>query len=190
MDMFRQIFLSITLLSVPAAVLSDDTAFSDDAACLYGLSLEELLQVKIGSLTKTDIHMVPASATVITSADIANSGARSMYELLDIWVPNLQIVNHNYGSQHVGIRGIINDRDTTYLLIVNGKILNHRSKIGATTELDFPMLSGIKDITVIRGAGSAVYGPGAIAGVIDIRTFDGETLENNELVFRKGIVSR
>jgi iron complex outermembrane receptor protein len=110
-----------------------------------------------------------------------------MYELLDIWVPNLQVVNHNYGSQHIGIRGIINDRDTTYLLIVNGKILNHRSKIGATTELDFPMLSGIKDITVIRGAGSAVYGPGAIAGVIDIRTFDGETLENNELVFRKGI---
>ncbi len=184
--MLRQIIVFTTLFSTSLAAASASTALANDVDSLYGLSLEELLQVKIGSLTETDIHMVPASATVISHTDIANSGARSLYELLDIMVPNLQVVNHNFGSQHIGIRGIINDRDTTYLFIVNGKILNHRSKIGATTELDFPMLSGIKDITVIRGAGSAVYGPGAIAGVIDIKTFDGKTLENNELLVRKG----
>ncbi len=172
----------IGLLSFSVAIHASETER------LFDMSLEELLQVRMGSLTETDIHMTPASVTVISSDDIRSSGARSMYELLDIMVPNLQVVNHNYGSQHVGVRGVINDRDTTYLLILNGKILNHRSKIGATTELDFPMLADIKEVHVVRGAGSAVYGPGAIAGVISVKTFDGETLDNNELVYRKGVV--
>jgi len=119
----RTIILFLILLSTTA----NSTPTSDDINNLFDLSLEELMEVKIGSLTETNTHMVPASATVISSDQIDNSGARSMYELLDIMVPNLQIVNHNYGSQHIGIRGTINDRDTTYLLIVNGKILNHKS---------------------------------------------------------------
>lgn len=180
--MQKYFYFIIVLLSVSF------TAASDDIDRLIELSLEELLQVNVGSLTKTETHRVPASATIISSEDITNSGARSMYELLDIMIPNLQVVNHNYGSQHIGIRGTINDRDTTYLLILNGQILNHKSKNGATSELDFPMLTDIKKITVVRGSGSAVYGPGAIAGVISIRTFDGGTLEDNELVYKQGFV--
>lgn len=180
--MLKSLFLIITLISISFS------AISDDMERLLALSLEELHHVKIGSLTETDTHMVPASATVISSEDITNSGARSMYELLDIMVPNLQIINHNFGSQHIGIRGVINDRDTTYLFILNGKILNHRSKNGATAELDFPMLSDIKEVTVVRGSGSAVYGPGAIAGVISVKTFDGGTLKDNELVYKEGFV--
>lgn len=130
--------------------------------------------------------MVPASVTLISSDDITNSSARSMYELLDIMVPNLQTINHNYGAQHIGIRGIINDRDTTYLIILNGKVLNPRSKIGAISKLDFPMLTDIKEITVARGSCSAVYGPGAMSGVISVKTYDGGTLQDNEFVYRQG----
>jgi len=50
------------------------------------------------------------------------------------------------------------------------------------------MLTDIKEITVIRGAGSAVYGPSAIAGVISIKTFDGGSLKDNELVYKQGCV--
>lgn len=164
-----------------ALVISCATqAYSSDYDFL-DLSIEELTEIKVGSLTETELSKVPAALTVITHADIVGSGARNMYELLDIMVPNLQVIHHNYGAHHIGLRGILNDRDTTYLFIVNGKVMNHRSKNGAIAELDLPMLGDIKSIDVVRGSGSAVYGPGAIVGVVSTKRLVEKVLRTENL---------
>ena len=164
-------------------------AEANDTGDIYELSLEELwnLQVtKVGTLTSTTFRHVPAAVTRITQDDIFSSGARDMIELLDIYVPGLQWIRHNFEIMHLGIRGIISDREDKIMIRLNGKVMNERTHIGAISERDFPMMDDIRYIDIIRGAGSAVYGLGAVSMVIDIHTFDGQTATGGSVTLRGG----
>lgn len=64
---------------------------------LFDMPLEDLMQIKVqttSSLTKTTLDKQPATTTRITQTDIEQSGARSLYELLDIYVPNFYWARH------------------------------------------------------------------------------------------------
>lgn len=77
------------------------------------MSIEELMDVEVRStaaLTQTSARLAPAAVTTITKEDILASGARSLFELLDIYVPNLQWIRHHWEADHLGLRGIIDDR--------------------------------------------------------------------------------
>jgi outer membrane receptor protein involved in Fe transport len=69
---------------------------------------------------------------------------------------------------------------------VNGRVLNHRGEQGALSERDLPMLRDIDYVEVVRGPGAATYGPGAIAGVINIVTLNGRTFEGIDTEYRQG----
>lgn len=125
----------------------------------------------VASLPRT----IPAAATRIDSEMIWQSGARSLNELFDIHVPNLQTITMVRQGEKIGIRGIISNNNDKFLLKVNGKIMNDRTRAGAFTELDLPMLGDIHHIDIVRGPGSMIDGPGAIAGVINIQTHTGLT---------------
>jgi len=165
-----------------------DRAFSKDT--LLELDIEDLSQIKVEEASATINPLspkeTPAAITVITAEDIKNSGARSLDELLDIYVPGFQYMYKTHGNQ-AGIRGIISDRNNKLLLTLNGRIMNIKaSDGGAVTERWFSMLGDIKRITVINGPGSAVYGPGAIAGIINIETWTGKALEGMDAIIRGG----
>ena len=158
---------------------------------LTELSMEDLMNVEVVStatLTKTTPRLVPAAVTTITAEQIKASGARSLYELLDIYVPNLQVIHHHWESDHMGLRGTINDRDDKYLLLVNGRVMNEHTHYGALTERDLVMLQDIHHIDVVRGSGSALYGPGAISMVINIVTFNANTFKGTEMTGRMGAI--
>ncbi len=150
-----------------------------------------LTQLETGQQTAAEAvtavpRTTPAAVTRIDADTIRASGARSLNELLDIYVPNVQIIRHNSGMDRMGIRGIIKDRDDSYLLTVNGRVMNHRSQEGAMSERDLPMLGDIHHIDFVRGPGSAIYGPGAVAGVISIVTHNGLTLQGTDTIVRQG----
>jgi len=66
---------------------------------LLNMSIEDLMNVEIAStasLTKTKARLVPAAVTTITKEQIQESAARSLFELLDIYVPNLQWMHNNW----------------------------------------------------------------------------------------------
>ncbi len=121
---------------------------------------------------RTTSRQVPASVTRIDQGMIQHSGARSLNEVFDIFVPNVQIMRHLLVPDIIGIRGIINYPPNKYLQLVNGHIVNLRSTEGAVTERDLPKLGDIYYIDVVREPGSVVYGPGAISGVINIVTYN------------------
>src|SRR4030042_2059064 len=76
---------------------------------VFELSLEQLVEVEVVStatLTQTKRRLVPAAVTTITAEQIKSSGARSMYELLDIYVPNLQWSRHHWENDQLGLRGV------------------------------------------------------------------------------------
>lgn len=157
---------------------------------LFEMSLEDLMNVEISSvasLTGTSMRLQPSAVTTISEEQIRQSGARSIMELLDIYVPNLQWIRNRWEPDNLGLRGIMSDRDDKYLLLVNGKVMNERTHYGVVTEKDMVMLGEIHHIDVIRGPGSALYGPGAVSMVINIVTHSAETFEGTEVSSRAGV---
>jgi len=156
---------------------------------LFEMSIEQLMEMEVGSsatLTQSKPRLVPAAVTTITEEQIRASGARSLDELLEIYVPNLQIVLHLWEPRHLGLRGSISDRDDKYLLLVNGRVMNERLHYGALSERDLPLLRDIHHIEVIRGPGSVLYGPGALFMVVNIITDNADTFQGLEVTSRAG----
>ncbi len=163
----------------------------DDAGDFFDLSIEQLMEVEVDStatLTESKPRLVPAAVTTITEDQILASGARSLFELLDIYVPNLQWWRNHWEPDNMGLRGILSDRDDKYLLLVNGRAMNERTHYGALSERDLVLLTDIHHIDIVRGPGSAMYGPGAVSMVINIVTHNSETFEGTEVTTRLGAI--
>ena len=148
---------------------------------LLDLDLEDLSQIQTNTATstliKTKKKYSPSTTTRITQRQIQESGARTLDELLEIYVPELTYMYKADGNQ-MGIEGIISDRNNKILMVVNGRIMNVQTRDGgAITERFFPLLGDIKEIQVLSGPGAVIYGPGAIAGVISITTFDAKSFD-------------
>ena len=165
---------------------------AQDKGDFYELSLRELSQLRMSSgatLTKTEAGKVPAAVTTIMRQMIIESGARSLDELLEIHVPNLMRLWVAGGAgPKVGLRGIMGGRNHKTLVLVNGRITNQRTIYGAISERFVPMLGDIETIEVVRGPGSSIYGPGAINGVISIRTRTQSSSDGVTTAFRQGFI--
>ncbi|WP_169726047.1 TonB-dependent receptor plug domain-containing protein [Aestuariibacter salexigens] len=136
------------------------------------LSLEELLNVEISvaSNVVTELRKQPTSITTITADTIRLSGARTLNELLTIYVPGYFLVE-DQDDTIAGFRGVVPDNNSKTMLLLNGESLNTEWFWGAPDVL----LNGInmemiERIEVIRGPGSVTLGQGALLGVINIVT--------------------
>ncbi len=155
------------------------------------LVFEELISVSIydtGTLTEVSEQMIPSAYTTISSDQIWRSGARSLNELIDIYVPNTQFLLHHWEAPHLGARGLISDRDGQYLLRVNGRIMNEKGHYGALPERDLSLLGDLHQVTVVRGPGSATYGPGAVSMVVNLTTENGLLFQGTEVRGRVGAI--
>jgi iron complex outermembrane receptor protein len=185
------LLLTVLVFMVTAQAFAQEPNNPKKANDLTQLSIEDLMNIEIHStatLTKTAPRLVPAAVTTITAEQIQASGARSLYELLDIYVPNLEWLRHHWEADVLGLRGIINDRNDKFLLLVNGRNMNQRTHFGALSELDLVLLSDIHHIDVVRGPGSALYGPGAVSMVINIVTYSAQTFQGTETTARVGAI--
>ncbi len=156
----------------------------------YELTLEQLGQIQIvgaATLIPVALRDQPASVTVLNSSQISNSGARSLDELLEIYVPGLLSVSHpSVVGRYLGIRGIIST--DVVLILVNGRVMNNRMFTGAHSERNLSMLGDIESIEFVRGPRSAIHGAGALSGVINIMTFSGNSFEGTDIAVRKGFL--
>jgi len=183
--------MNIKISAIVSLTLMVNVYAKDD---IINMDLEDLSKVEIQdssiTLTKVKIKDVPSFITIITQKDIQDSGARNLDELLEIYVPDVAYMYKVQGNQ-IGIGGVINDRNNKILLTLNGRVLNIKaSDGGAISERAFSMLGDIKKVTVISGPGSTIYGPGAIAGVINIETFDARSFQGFEVNIRGGAVEQ
>jgi outer membrane receptor for ferrienterochelin and colicin len=183
--------LMLLLVFMPNVRLLAQQQDTNKPGNVFEMPLEQLMQVEVVStatLTQTKRRLVPSAVTTITSEQIRSSGARSLYELFDIYVPNLQWSRQHWENDQLGLRGIISDRNDKFLLLVNGRIMNDRTHAGVVTELDQMLLSEIHHIDIVRGPGSALYGPGAVSMVINIITYNSDTFQGTEVTSRLGAI--
>lgn len=150
------------------------------------LSLEDLMNLKIevGTLTGMARNKIPVSLTTISHEDIAATPARNLYDLIEVYVPGANVMDHTEGL-HWGVRGVMADRNYKFLMLVNGRNMNQSAHAGGVTELQNWDLNDVERVEVIRAPGSVTYGAGAIQGVINIVTRDG----GNSAGFRAGVAS-
>ncbi len=155
------------------------------------MSLTELVNIKVSSPTLTEVKNKLPSVPVIliTQTDIELSGARSLDELLEIYVPGFTMMYKGWTGNSLGVRGIISDRNNKVLLLVNGKVMNGRALVGVVSERLLTMLNDIERIEVIQSPQSSLYGAGAISSVINIYTKDGKTKgAANEFQVNQGVI--
>jgi len=185
------LFSALIIFTATVQTYAAEQKETKQKADLTELSIEELMNVEIKStatLTDTKPRLVPAAVTTITDEQIRASGARSLFELLDIYVPNFEWLRNHWEADVMGVRGIINDRDDKYLLLVNGRNMNQRTHFGALSEQDLVLLNDIHHIDIVRGPGSALYGPGAVSMVINIVTYNANTFKGTETTGRVGAI--
>ncbi len=122
--------------------------------------------VVTGTRTPRFIKDVPVRTEVITFRTIEEKGARNLYESL-ARLPGVRVETQcQYcGFTMVRIHGL--GADHTQILIDGEPVY---SGLAAVYGLEQIASVGIDRIEVVKGAGSALYGSGAIAGAINIIT--------------------
>ena len=138
---------------------------------LYDLSLEELLEVKVVSTTRTDLAKREAPGTVISfnAREIDQMGFRSIYDLLDT-VSGVQTYDAGVGRQRAWFRGSQSEFNSKIALFIdNVPIRDFRG--GFSMDLALP-IDSVKRLEIIRGPGSSLYGTNAFSGVINIYTHE------------------
>ncbi|MCB1143706.1 MAG: TonB-dependent receptor [Leptospiraceae bacterium] len=148
--------------------------------------LSEKETITTASNVITDSKKQPASITVITRDEIKFSGARTVNELLTIYVPGFFTVE-DQDDTIAGFRGFASDNNAKVLLLINGHNMNTEYFWGPPDSIINGMnMDYIEKIEVIRGPGSVTLGQGALLGVINIITKNGETSPGNELNLSAG----
>ena len=187
----KQVVALLLALAVTLASGIKSKAANSNAAELVEMDLESLVNVQFNSaasLTQTDARRTPVTLTQLDARDVEQSGAKDLNRLLEMQVPNLQFINHHGHATHLGIRGIISDREDKYLYQVNGRTMNNRMLTGADNERSIPLLGDIHKINVVRGSASATHGAGAIAGLINVEAYTGLTFQGADVKVRQGVV--
>lgn len=159
-------------------ILNSATALSAERVKLAGLdiditrlSIEELLNVKITSVSKRSeqITHAPAAVYVLTAEDIHRSGVTSIPEALRL-VPGVDVARVDANKWAVSIRGFNNITANKLLVLIDGRSIYDLLFGGVLWETKDIMLENVERIEVIRGPGGSLWGANAVNGVINIIT--------------------
>jgi len=154
---------------------------------LTGTSLEDLMNIKVTSASKTEqkISDVAAAIFVITQEDIRRSGATNIPDLLRI-VPGVQVAQVNANKWAISARGLNDLYSNELLVLIDGRTVYTPTFGGVFWDvLDLP-LDDIQQVEVIRGPGSSAWGSNAVNGVINIITKKAKDTRGGLLVARGG----
>lgn len=113
----------------------------------------------------------PANIEIITQDDIRQSGAVSIPDVLQ-YVAGVDVRRYGIADAEVGIRGYNQPYNPRLLVMVNGRQV-YSDDYGHVSWATIPVqLDEIRQIEVIKGPNSALYGFNAVSGVINIITYD------------------
>src|SRR5260221_4075284 len=140
-------------------------------ADLAKLSLEDLMNLQVTSVSKKDqkISQAAAAIFVIMQEDIRRSGATNIPDLLRM-APGLNVAQMNANNWAVSARGFNSQFADKLLVLVDGRAVYTPLFGGVNWDTQDVPLENIERIEVIRGPGATLWGANAVNGVINITT--------------------
>ncbi|MGF1638207.1 MAG: TonB-dependent receptor plug domain-containing protein [Cyclobacteriaceae bacterium] len=173
--------LKVMVAALLCAVTLTNPALSQDSAGdLYDLSLEDLMNIEIVSASKKSesVFEAPLSSYTLSKDEILQSGATSIPDALRL-IPNVIVREQANGVYDVHLRGMDNipgktegvfqPNTTTLVMIDNRPVFN--PNMGGTYWEALPIdLNDIERIEVVNGPSAPLFGPNAVAGVINLIT--------------------
>jgi iron complex outermembrane receptor protein len=158
------------------AIAAAEDAGGDSLRDLSRMSLEELANVEVTSVSKSaqSLSTAPASIYVITRDEILRSGALSIPEALRL-APNLQIAQTGAADYQIGARGFGGNLEAqnfpnNILILIDGRSVYNPLFSGVTYDALDVFMDDIDRIEVISGPGATLWGSNAMNGVINIIT--------------------
>ena len=174
--MLRKIFIALAIwlcfFKSGFAQGGEDTPLESDD--LLTMPFDELMNVRVVTPTKNlqDANQAPATVLVVTKDQIKLRGYRNLAEILND-LPDFTVYDKSDPQFYNAItsRGIY--RQDLFLILLDGV------RISSPTNEPLPILENFpiylaRQIEIVYGPGSALYGADAMAGVINIITHRGE----------------
>jgi iron complex outermembrane receptor protein len=177
--------IRVALLSTAAvlALASEAQAQSVNYGQLEQFFGEPVTTSATGSPQKaTD---APANMEIINADEIRRSGATNIPDILS-FVSGLDVRHYSNGQTDVSVRGYDQPGSPRLLVMVNGRQV-YSDDFGYTSWDSIPVqLDEIRQIEVIKGPNSALFGFNAVGGVINIITYDPLNDSVNSVTARGG----
>ena len=172
---YKNILIGVTVVVIPA--ISSDNYYSK----LDSLSLESLSSVKIYTADRalTSVDKTSSIVTVITAKQIKKEGLRTLEDVLER-IPGMFVDFKNRVQPFIYHRGIQQDQNTGLLLLVDGVSQNSKVAYGFDAQHLLPHLFNVKQIEIIRGSSSTLWGSDAATSVINIITYSGSSVDKNK----------
>ena len=167
----KKYLLSFSSVCAMSIVLTAGTAHAQSMD--YG-SLQELFgePVTTGATgTPQRASEVATNMTIITAADIKQSGLRSIPQIISRDVAGMDLLQTSNTSYDVGVRGYNQPFQPRLLVLLDGRqvFIDDYSR---TIWDNIPVnIDDIRQIEVVKGAASALFGSNAAGGVVNIITY-------------------
>ncbi len=157
---------------LPWFILTGTPSWSDNSPRdLTDLSLEDLLQVSVTSVSKKEEKLsdAPAAVFVITQEDIRRSGVTNIPDALRM-VPGVEVARIDANKWAISARGFNSRFANKLLVLMDGRTLYSTLFSGVWWDVQDTFIEDIDRIEVIRGPGATLWGANAVNGVINIIT--------------------
>lgn len=163
---------AIVLASVSAASAQDtgSSAPGRSAAAASASEVREIVIVRGASRRPENIVDAPAAVSLVDPAELEREAPSGQLPRALAGTPGTEVVQADVYDFSFNIRGFNDMVNRRVLALIDGR---DPSLPGVGSQewaaLSFP-LDDIERLEVIRGAGSALYGPGAYNGVVNVTT--------------------
>lgn len=155
--------------TVAALLLFSSLAHAQEAGLPPEKTKIEEIIVVTASRSEQRILDVPSAMSVITAEDLEHMPAQNYADVLRT-VPGVNVTQMNAREIQVTARAATSSLATSQLVLLDGRSL-YLDFLGFVMWDFLPMnMTEIKQIEVVRGAGSAVWGANAVTGVINLIT--------------------
>ena len=182
--MKKSIFYLVKLLLLFSFILDADTKLhAQNKFDFSELTLEQLMNIEVitASRDSSSVVAAPSVVTVITAGQMEQQGLKTVEEVLQ------RVVGfstpHFAAQAQIVSRGIIQDQNINYLLLIDGHVQNSITVYGMDNQHIYPFVNNIDRIEVIRGPGSTLWGTDALSGIINIITKTGASEDTKNKSF-------
>jgi iron complex outermembrane receptor protein len=172
--------LSIWLLLSSSAAVSAQTETTTTAQDLKRLSIEELAEIDVTSVSRRVERLAQAAAavSVIRQDDIRRTGVVSLAEAMRL-ADGLDVARYDARTWAISARGFNISTANKLLVLMDGRTLYSPLYSGTFWDVQDTLLADVDRIEVVRGPGGTMWGANAVNGVINIITRDASITRGN-----------